>query len=316
MLTIFTLFCLGVDPNADYPPLYRYFVEVWIYLGLAWLSLFFNWKVRMVVEAHKALKKHRKRRKLSLDELQRIKASHKTLHLPPTPNDVNIFSFLSKKKEDYNDLIKQIGVDKGEYQCVCVITENKNKAPKRSKSCSDSHSINGNSILSLDRSPRQKRRYSFSDRVTVALSKSKSYLLSQEECLLLNEMHGEGETYTDLDCIRMYGNQLDKEAEEKHKGQEHGGCSDGRITRDSKSYQTLMFPNANITFIDEESVLNSLENDGNDFMPKFSTADETDSEPCSSLKSETSIFNTDGSDHGHSYEQLVEEYSKEDNTDI
>ncbi|KAF4102543.1 potassium channel subfamily K member 5a isoform X1 [Onychostoma macrolepis] len=308
----------GVDPNADYPILYRYFVEVWIYLGLAWLSLFFNWKVRMVVEAHKALKKRRKRRKLSLDELQRIKASHKTLHLPPTPNDVNIFSFLSKKKEDYNDLIKQIGVDKeGEEQCVGFITGSKNKAPNRSKSCSDSHSINGNSILSLDRSPRQKRRYSFSDRVTVALSKSKSYLLSQEECLLMNEMHGEGETDTDLDCIRMYKNQLDKEAGEKHKGQEHGGCSDGRITWDSKSYQTLMFPNANITFIDEDNLLNNnLENDDNAFMPKFSTADETDFKEEQGSESETSIFNTDGSNHGHSYEQLVEEYSKEDNTDI
>uniref|UniRef100_A0A671MCR7 Potassium channel, subfamily K, member 5a n=1 Tax=Sinocyclocheilus anshuiensis TaxID=1608454 RepID=A0A671MCR7_9TELE len=268
----------GVDPNADYPTLYRYFVEVWIYLGLAWLSLFFNWKVRMVVEAHKALKKRRKRRKLSLDELQ---ASHKTLHLPPTPNDVNIFSFLSRKKEDYNDLIKQIGVEKeGEDQCVSFITGSKNKAPNRSKSCSDSYSINGNYIISLDHSPRQKRHYSFSDRVNVALSKSNSYLLSQEECLLMNEI-------------------------------------DGRITWDSKSYQTLMFPNANITFIDEENLLNNnLENDDNDFMPKFSTADETDFKEEQGSESETSVFTTDGSDHGHSYEQLVEEYSKEDNTDI
>ncbi len=269
----------------------------------------------MVVEAHKALKKRRKRRKLSLDELQSIKASHKTLHLPPSPNDVHIFSFLSKKK-DYTDLIKQIDVDKGEDQCVGFIAENKNKAPNRSKSCSDSHCINGNPILSLDHSPRQKRCYSFSDRVTLALSKSKSYLLSPEECLLMNEMHGEGETDIDLDCIRMYENQLDKEAGEKYKGQEHGGCSDGRIARDSESYQTLMFPNANITFIDEENLLNNLENDGNDFMPKFSTADETDFKEEQGSESETSIFNTDGSDHGHSYGQQVEEYSKEDNTDI
>ncbi|XP_016417179.1 potassium channel subfamily K member 5a [Sinocyclocheilus rhinocerous] len=308
----------GVDPNADYPTLYRYFVEVWIYLGLAWLSLFFDWKVRMVVEAHKALKKCRKRRKLSLDELQRIKESHKTLHLPPTPNNANIFSFLSKRKECYNDLIKQIGAEKeGEDQRVSLVTGSKNKAPNHSKSCSDSLSINGNSILSLDRSPRQKRRYSFSDRVTVALSKSKSYLLSQEECLLMNEMHGEGETDTDLDCIRMYENQLDKEAGENHKSLKPRGCSDGRITWDSKSYQTLMFPNANITFIDEENLLiNNLEDDDNEFIPKFSTADETDFKKGQGSESETSVFTTEGLDHGHSYEQLVEEYSKEDNTDI
>lgn len=303
----------GVDPYADYPTLYRYFVEVWIYLGLAWLSLFFNWKVRMVVEAHKALKKRRKRRKLSMDELQRLKASHKTLNLPPTPNDVNIFSFLSKKKEDYNDLIRQIGVEKEEDQCVGFI----NKAPNRSKSCNHSLFVNRNSILSLDHSPRQKRHCSFSDRVNVALSKSKSYLLSQEECLLMNEMYGEGETDTDLDCIRKYENKLDKEPGEKHKGLEHEGCSDGRIAWDSKCYQTLMFPNANITSIDEENLINSnLENDDNDFKTKFSTADEIDFKEEQGSESETSIFTTDGSDHGQSYEQLVEEYSNKENTDI
>ncbi|XP_026071288.1 potassium channel subfamily K member 5-like [Carassius auratus] len=307
----------GVDPSADYPTLYRYFVEVWIYLGLAWLSLFFNWKVRMVVEAHKALKKRRKRRKLSLDELQRIKENHKTLHLPPTPNDANIFSFLSKRKECYNDLIKQIGTEKeGEAQHVSFITGSKNKTINRSKSCSDSLCINGNSILSLDRSPRQKRHYSFSDRVTVALSKSKSYLprAYQEERCLMNERHGEGEKDTDLDCIRLYENQLDKEAGEDHKGLEPRGCNDGRITWDSKSYQTLMFPNPNITFIDEENLLiNNLEDNDNDFIAKFSTAYETDFKKGQFTESETSVFTTEGSDHD---QQLVEEYSKEDNTDI
>ncbi|KAJ4939072.1 hypothetical protein JOQ06_028534 [Pogonophryne albipinna] len=98
----------GVDPNTNYPTLYRYFVEVWIYLGLAWLSLFFNWKVRMVIEAHKALKKRRRLRKLSLDELRHYKESHKaSLRLTPSANDVNIFSFLSKKQEGYNDLINR-----------------------------------------------------------------------------------------------------------------------------------------------------------------------------------------------------------------
>ncbi|KAK9959401.1 hypothetical protein ABG768_009529 [Culter alburnus] len=299
----------GVDPNVKYPPLYRYFVEVWIYLGLAWLSLFFNWKVRMVVEAHKALKKRRKRRKLSLDELQCIKKSHKTLHLPPAPNDVNIFSFLSKKKEGYSDLIKQMGVEKeGEDQCVSSVTGSKNKAPKRSKSCSDSLSTNGNTILSLDRSPRQKRRYSLSDRFTVALSKSKGYLLDQGECLLMNEMH---------DSSRMYENQLDKDAGENHEGLDPGGCSNGRIAWESKGYQIHMFPNANITFIDEENLLNNnLEEDDNDLMPKYSTSDETDFRKERGSESETSIFTTDGLDHNHSYEQLAEEYSKEDNTDI
>ncbi|NWI23683.1 KCNK5 protein, partial [Sula dactylatra] len=98
-------FVAGVNPDANYHALYRYFVELWIYLGLAWLSLFVNWKVSMFVEVHKAIKKRRKKRKESFDNHPRSK---KPLQMG-TSKDVNIFSFLSKKEETYNDLIKQIG---------------------------------------------------------------------------------------------------------------------------------------------------------------------------------------------------------------
>lgn len=310
---------VGVDPNADYPTLYRYFVEVWIYLGLAWLSLFFNWKVRMVIEAHKALKKRRKRRKLSLDEFQHYKDNQKALQLPPAGNDVNIFSFLSKKKEGYNDLIKQIGTNKGD-QCASTISTKKQNEFIRSKSCNDAVSINGNAIVNLEQSPRQKRRYSFSDRVTVVFSKSKNYLLGTEEGPLLNEMQVEGELDTDVE--RMYENQLDKEAGEEHRNLRHGGCGPGHHMWDSCEYQPVIFQNANITFIDEENLLNSSlvdEDEDEDIKVKLSTSDEngesdTDSKEERCSESEGSVF-TDRSDHTHSYEQLVEEYAKENNTD-
>ncbi|XP_030641934.1 potassium channel subfamily K member 5 [Chanos chanos] len=309
----------GVDPNANYPTLYRYFVEVWIYLGLAWLSLFFNWKVRMVVEAHKALKKRRKRRKLSLDELRHYKENHKaSLRLPPTANEANIFSFLSKRQEGYNDLIKQIGSKK---EGVAPDNTKKPKETIRSQSCSDTLAINGNTILSLERSPRHKRRYSFSDRVTVAFSKSKNYLLGQEDGLLLTEMPGEGAL--DQDQHRMYENQLDKEAEEVLGDLGPGSCGGSRRMWDSKEYQPLTFQNANITFIDEENLLSSNieEDDNEDMKTKLSTTSdenvesETDSKEEQCSESEGSVFTTDGSDHCHSYEQLVEEYSKESNTE-
>ncbi|XP_035656719.1 potassium channel subfamily K member 5a [Oncorhynchus keta] len=317
----------GVDPNADYPTLYRYFVEVWIYLGLAWLSLFFNWKVRMVVEAHKALKKRRKRRKLSLNELRNYKESHKPLYLPPTANDVNIFSFLSKKQEGYNDLIKKIGVKKdgGGDHCDGNDASNKAKEANRSQSCIDTVTCNGNTILSLDRSPRQKRRYSFSDRVTVAFSKSKNYLLGSENGMLLTEDHGEGDL--DGDQESMYENQLDKEVDQDSGGGSLGGVGGcgmgGRRLWDSKEYQSLIFQNANITFIDEENVLNNnLEDEDDDAKAKLSitTCDEnveseTDSKEEQGSESEESVFTSDGSEHDHSYEKLVEEYSKEDNTE-
>lgn len=313
----------GVDPNTQYPPLYRYFVEVWIYLGLAWLSLFFNWKVRMVIAAHKALKKRRKLRKLSLEELRHYKESSKAaLSLPPSPNDVNIFSFLSKKKEGYNDLIKQIGNKKdggsSDGKTVC-----KSKEISRSKSCSDAPMFNGHTILSLDRSPRQKRRYSFSDRVTVAFSKSKNYLLGSDNGLLLREDQVEGE----LDQDQMFENQLDKDVDLENEGE--GDCGSGNCRPwDCKEYHSLTFQNANITFIDEENFLSNnseeLEDDDDeddgDSKAKLSitTCDEnieTSSREEHRSESEGSVFTSDGSEHSHSYEKLVEEYAKEDNTE-
>ncbi|KAF7654727.1 hypothetical protein LDENG_00065770 [Lucifuga dentata] len=314
----------GVDPNTDYPTLYRYFVEVWIYLGLAWLSLFFNWKVRMVVEVHKALKKRRKLRKLSLDELRHYKETHKaSLRLPPTPNDVNIFSFLSKKQEGYNDLIKQIGTKKDlRSNNSNAIVINKPKEMGRSSSCNDAPIFNGHTILSLERSPRQKRRYSFSDRVTVAFSKSKNYLLGADNGLLLTEDHGDGELEADQD--RMYENQLDKDVDTENGGEFGGvgGCrTGGRRAWDSKDYHSLTFQNANITFIDEENFLsNNLEDDDDDSKAKLSIATcdeniEMNSKEEQGSESEGSVFTSDGSEHGHSYEKLVEEYAKEDNTE-
>ncbi|XP_057716163.1 potassium channel subfamily K member 5a [Corythoichthys intestinalis] len=314
----------GVEPSKEYPTLYRYFVEVWIYLGLAWLSLFFNWKVRMVIEAHKALKKRRKLRKLSLDELRHYKESHKaSLRLPPTPNDVNIFSFLSKKQEGYNDLIKQIGTKSDEKLHASAgnaIQKAKAKAKDmtRSKSCNDTPMFNGPTILSLDRSPRQKRRYSFSDRVTVAFSKSKNYLLGSDNGLLLTDDHGDRNV--ELDQGQLCENQLDKDVEQEGSGMGECGRT-ARRTWDSKEYHSLTFQNANITFIDEENFLgNNLEEDDDDSKAKLSitTCDEnieTVSKDEQSSESDVSVFTSDVSEHSHSYETLVEEYAKEDNTE-
>nr|XP_012602364.1 potassium channel subfamily K member 5 isoform X1 [Microcebus murinus] len=101
-------FVAGVNPSANYHALYRYFVELWIYLGLAWLSLFVNWKVSMFVEVHKAIKKRRRRRKESFESSPHSRTALQVAGSGAS-KDVNIFSFLSKKEETYNDLIKQIG---------------------------------------------------------------------------------------------------------------------------------------------------------------------------------------------------------------
>lgn len=262
----------------------------------------------MVVEAHKALKKRRKLRKLSLDEYQYHKKSQKAApHLPPTPNDVNIFSFLSKKQEGYNDLIKQIGTSKegGNGSRVNIMTKSK---VSRSKSCSDTPIFN--TILNLERSPRQKRRYSFSERVTVAFSKSKSYLLGADNGLLLTEDHVEGDP--DVTQEQRHENQLDKPVDLDDGVVDYR--VDGERTSDSKEYQPL---NANITFVDEDFLTNNL--NGDDSKGKLSIDPceeniETNTSEDQSSESEGFMFTSDGSENGHSYDKLVEEYKKEENT--
>lgn len=263
----------------------------------------------MVIEAHKALKKRRKRRKLSLEELQYYKKSQKAaLHLPPTPSDVNIFSFLSKKQEGYNDLIKQIGSNKDGRAGSRVNIMNTSKVG-RSKSCSDTPLFDA--ILNLEHSPRQKRRYSFSERVTVAFSKSKNYLLGTDNGLLLTEVHVEASP--EVDQVPLYENQLDKHVDQGG-GVEDGGAS-GQRTLDSRAYQPL---NANITFTDEHFLTKNLHGD-DDSKGKFSvvTCEEnielSTSEDLNSM-SEEFVFTSDSSENNQLYDKIVQEYTKEDNT--
>ncbi|XP_035528652.1 potassium channel subfamily K member 5-like [Morone saxatilis] len=134
----------GVNPNIEYPRLYRVFAEIWIYMGLAWLSLFFSWNVHMVVEAHKVLKKRRHRhRRFYNEEPQPVKNNQNV-----KPTVIDIFDF--PKDEDYSTVIKMIGT-----------TANRKKPAdniNRSKSCSDILAIQ-----TLEHSPRHRRMISVSE---------------------------------------------------------------------------------------------------------------------------------------------------------
>uniref|UniRef100_A0A4W5L1Y4 Potassium channel, subfamily K, member 5b n=1 Tax=Hucho hucho TaxID=62062 RepID=A0A4W5L1Y4_9TELE len=140
----------GINPNIDYPRLYRVFAEVWIYMGLAWLSLFFSWNVHMVVSAHKVLKKRRQRHRM--DHLEhRWQPEKDDIHSPRhLPTAVDIFNFLSEKHEDYSTAIRQIGA------AVRPKPKLEFKELSRSKSCSD---ILGTNIQTLEHSPRRLRRH-------------------------------------------------------------------------------------------------------------------------------------------------------------
>ncbi|CAL8286679.1 unnamed protein product [Merluccius merluccius] len=140
----------GVNPNMDYPRLYRVCAEIWIYMGLAWLSLFFSWNVHMVVKAHKVLKRRRRRHKVPPDENFQPEVSKDLQTSRPTV--VDIFKFLEEEEEeDYSTVIKKIG-EEGHVRLY-------HRGLSRSKSCSDLLA----NIETLDHSPRQSRRLGISE---------------------------------------------------------------------------------------------------------------------------------------------------------
>lgn len=150
----------GVNPNIQYPRLYRVFAEVWIYMGLAWLSLFFSWNVHMVVKAHQVLRKRRQhRQRVHYEEENLQEEDNKTPEIKPSV--IDIFKFLSETNEDdYNTVIGQIAIDAKKVKPP----ENIN----RSKSCSDILDIQP-----LEMSPRQKRRKSISEMLLKAPQSAK-----------------------------------------------------------------------------------------------------------------------------------------------
>ncbi|CAG12038.1 unnamed protein product, partial [Tetraodon nigroviridis] len=96
----------GVNPNINYHRLYKVLAQLWIYMGLAWLSLFFSWNVNMVVEAHKVLKKRRRQRYRDFYQVEPEPVEDKDKQ-GEKPNVVDIFDF--PKEDDYSTIIKQIG---------------------------------------------------------------------------------------------------------------------------------------------------------------------------------------------------------------
>ncbi|XP_067273359.1 potassium channel subfamily K member 5b [Pseudorasbora parva] len=173
----------GVNPENNYPNLYRFFVQLWICLGLAWLSLFFSWNVHMVVEAHKVLKKRRLRRhKLPIDDVPETKEVKKAPKMRPLNGGIDIFDFMSEKVEDYTDVIRAIGADEKRKK-------RQEEELARSKSCSD---LLQGLVIPLDHSPRLKRRFSVSANMRMDISRESMDGLNnnhQEEQTLLKERH-------------------------------------------------------------------------------------------------------------------------------
>ncbi|KAI3360941.1 hypothetical protein L3Q82_013143 [Scortum barcoo] len=200
----------GVNPNIDYPRLYRVFAELWIYMGLAWLSLFFSWNVHMVVEAHKVLKKRRHRhRHPSEEKPQPAKDKHNPGEKPTT---IDIFNF--PQSEDYSTIIKSIGATANKLKPA----ENIN----RSKSCSDILAIQ-----TLDHSPRRRRMISISE---VFINAEPTVDMGEQEKVrfVIQESNGDLES---AECVRT--DKEDKEDSSEFES-ETGGIIFTIPTKDTK----------------------------------------------------------------------------------
>ncbi|XP_034466730.1 potassium channel subfamily K member 5b [Hippoglossus hippoglossus] len=177
----------GVNPNIEYPRLYRTFAEIWIYMGLAWLSLFFSWNVHMVVEAHKKFKQRRHRYRNIDDEEPQQEGEKQSPHMKQSV--IDIFNFLSENGEDYSTVIHDIG----------STAKNRNPEEKvnRSKSCSDILAIRN-----LDHSPSHKHMISISQVFMTAM-------VDQEEERPPQESNRDSEP---PECARTAGSMENKDS--------------------------------------------------------------------------------------------------------
>ncbi|XP_072498098.1 potassium channel subfamily K member 5 [Notamacropus eugenii] len=284
----------GVNPDANYHPLYRYFVELWIYLGLAWLSLFVNWKVSMFVEVHKAIKKRRRRRKESFES-----SPHSKKGLQMTSGggvkDVNIFSFLSKKEETYNDLIKQIGKKGlktsggGGERAV---------GPESGRPALPSSPVGPMAIYTKTRVPSYEE-VSQTLRLKGHVSRSQGGDAGEGP-------HSDN-THT---SSTVFVNQLDRISEEESEAWDARDC------------RPLIFENANITFVSEEGGLSDEDTSKSSLDDNLAgeegeeqgDVEEAEAEMPLNLgefpSSDDSTFTSTESELSVPYEQLMNEYNK------
>lgn len=280
-----------MNPSANYHALYRYFVELWIYLGLAWLSLFVNWKVSMFVEVHKAIKKRRRRRKESFESSPH---SRKTLQMTGSAGskDVNIFSFLSKKEETYNDLIKQIG----------------KKAMKTGGGGERVPGLGPQGVglpaLPTSLAPLvvySKNRVPTLEEVTQTL-RSKGHVSRTP-----SEEAGAGPPEDGTPTSEVFINQLDRISEEGEPW-------------DAQDYHPLIFQNASITFVNEETGLSDEETSKSSLEDNLAGEERPQEGPKAEVplnlgefpSSDESTFTSTESELSVPYEQLMNEYNKAD----
>ncbi|XP_036907848.1 potassium channel subfamily K member 5 isoform X1 [Sturnira hondurensis] len=300
-------FVAGVNPSANYHALYRYFVELWIYLGLAWLSLFVNWKVSMFVEVHKAIKKRRRRRKESFESSPHSKRALQMAGSTAS-KDVNIFSFLSKKEETYNDLIKQIGKKamktSGAGEKVLGMGPGPVLGPGQGPGPGPGPGPHGGRLTDVPASLAPLVFYS-KNRVPSLEEVSQTLRSKGHVSRPPNEEAGTEPPEGGSPASEVFINQLDRISEEGEPW-------------DAQDYHPLIFQNANISYVNEETGLldeetskSSLEDN---LVREERPQEEAEAEVPLNLgefpSSDESTFTSTESELSVPYEQLMNEYNK------
>lgn len=228
----------------------------------------------MFVEVHKAIKKRRKKRKESFENHSPTK---KALQMPNT-KDINIFSFLSKKEESYNDLIKQIGKKALKTSSDKILNSEQTKPTLQHTNKDLKVMYTRNNMFDYDK---------------VSLGLQNYHVMRHLTDKRLGDSPVEGNVFV---------NQLDRISEEEGEAW------------DSRDYRPLIFENANITFVNEdEDEEDDLSDD--EETSKSSVDDNLAQEPQTPEKlvkfssSDESTFTGNEMEISVPYEQLINEYN-------
>lgn len=247
----------------------------------------------MFVEVHKAIKKRRRRRKESFESSPHPR---KALQMAGSTasKDVNIFSFLSKKEETYNDLIKQIGKKAMKTSGERVPGSGHGLGPQGDGLSNIPASLVPLVVYSKNRVPSLEE-------VSQTL-RSKGHV--SRSVGVEAEVQSPKDDYPDSE---VFINQLDRISEEAEPW-------------DALDYHPLIFQNANITFENEETGLSDEETSKSSMEDNLASKEQPPQgavaeAPLSTGEfpsSDESTFTSTESELSVPYEQLMNEYNKTD----
>lgn len=261
----------------------------------------------MFVEVHKAIKKRRRRRKESFESSPHSK---KALQMAGSTasKDINIFSFLSKKEETYNDLIKQIGKKamktSGGGEKVLGMGPGPVLGPGQGPEPGPGPGPQGGGLADVPASLAPLVFYS-KNRVPSLEEVSQTLRSKGHVSRPPSEEAGAEPPEGGSPASEVFVNQLDRISEEGEPW-------------DAQDYQPLIFQNDNISYVNEETGLLDEETSKSSLEDNLTGEERPQQEAEAEVplnlgefpSSDESTFTSTESELSVPYEQLMNEYNK------